>query len=181
MKIKLHYEEKGTGQPMVLLHGNGEDSSYFKNQIEYFSKKYRVIAVDTRGHGKSERGTALFTLRQFARDLKSFLDEMGLRRIILLGFSDGGNIALIFTILHPQYVDRLILNGANLNPWGMKAGVFKNIYLAYWKACLRIAKGERKKHKTEDDRYLLEKARKKKELMGLMIKEPHIRPVYLKP
>ena len=51
MKIKLHYEEKGTGQPMVLLHGNGEDSSYFKNQIEYFSKKYRVIAVDTRGHG----------------------------------------------------------------------------------------------------------------------------------
>ena len=62
----------------------------------------------------------------------------------------------------------------------MKAGVFKNIYLAYWKACLRIAKGERKKHKTEDDRYLLEKARKKKELMGLMIKEPHIRPVYLK-
>ena len=49
MKIKLHYEEKGTGQPMVLLHGNGEDSSYFKNQIEYFSKKYRVIAVDTRG------------------------------------------------------------------------------------------------------------------------------------
>ncbi|MFR2772035.1 MAG: alpha/beta fold hydrolase [Clostridium sp.] len=38
MKIKLHYEEKGTGQPMVLLHGNGEDSSYFKNQIEYFSK-----------------------------------------------------------------------------------------------------------------------------------------------
>ena len=105
---------------------------------------------------------------------------MGLRRIILLGFSDGGNIALIFTILHPQYVDRLILNGANLNPWGMKAGVFKNIYLAYWKACLRIAKGERKKHKTEDDRYLLEKARKKKELMGLMLKEPHIRPVYLK-
>ena len=80
MKIKLHYEEKGTGQPMVLLHGNGEDSSYFKNQIEYFSKKYRVIAVDTRGHGKSERGTAPFTLRQFARDLKSFLDEMGQRR-----------------------------------------------------------------------------------------------------
>lgn len=77
MKIKLHYEEKGTGQPVVLLHGNGEDSSYFKNQIEYFSKKYRVIAVDTRGHGKSERGTAPFTLRQFARDLKSFLDEMG--------------------------------------------------------------------------------------------------------
>ena len=78
MKIKLHYEEKGTGQPMVLLHGNGEDSSYFKKPDRiFFQKKYRVIAVDTRGHGKSERGTAPFTLRQFARDLKSFLDEMG--------------------------------------------------------------------------------------------------------
>ena len=177
---RLHYEEAGSGEPLVLLHGNGEDCGYFARQMDYFSTKYRVIALDTRGHGKSERGTAPFTLRQFAKDLKGFLDEMGLRRIILLGFSDGGNIALIFTILHPQYVDRLILNGANLNPWGMKAGVFKNIYLAYWKACLRIAKGERKKHKTEDDRYLLEKARKKKELMGLMLKEPHIRPVYLK-
>lgn len=164
IKVKLYYEEKGMGQPMVLLHGNGEDSSYFKNQIEYFSKKYRVIAVDTRGHGKSERGTASFTLRQFARDLKQFLDEMGLRRIILLGFSDGGNIALIFTILHPQYVDRLILNGANLTPSGMKAGVIGSIYCSYLKECLTAAKGDKKK----------------KELLQLMIREPHIRPVYLK-
>lgn len=164
IKVKLYYEEKGMGQPMVLLHGNGEDSSYFKNQIEYFSKKYRVIAVDTRGHGKSERGTAPFTLRQFARDLKQFLDEMGLRRIILLGFSDGGNIALIFTILHPQYVDRLILNGANLTPSGMKAGVIGSIYCSYLKECLAGAKGDKKK----------------KELLQLMLREPHIRPVYLK-
>lgn len=162
--MKLYYEEKGMGQPMVLLHGNGEDSSYFKNQIEYFSKKYRVIAVDTRGHGKSERGTAPFTLRQFAGDLKQFLDEMGLRRIILLGFSDGGNIALIFTILHPQYVDRLILNGANLTPSGMKAGVIGSIYCSYLKACLAGAKGDKKK----------------KELLQLMLREPHIRPVYPK-
>lgn len=164
IKVKLYYEEKGMGQPMVLLHGNGEDSSYFKNQIEYFSKKYRVIAVDTRGHGKSERGTAPFTLRQFARDLKRFLDEMGLRRIILLGFSDGGNIALIFTILHPQYVDRLILNGANLTPLGMKAGVIGGIYCSYLKECLAAAKGDKKE----------------KELLQLMIREPHIRSVYLK-
>lgn len=164
IKVKLYYEEKGMGQPMVLLHGNGEDSSYFKNQIEYFSKKYRVIAVDTRGHGKSERGTAPFTLRQFAGDLKQFLDEMGLRRIILLGFSDGGNIALIFTILHPQYVDRLILNGANLTPSGMKAGVIGSIYCSYLKECLAGAKGDKKK----------------KELLQLMLREPHIRPVYLK-
>lgn len=52
MDIQLYYEEKGEGEPLILLHGNGEDGTYFKNQIEYFSKSYRVIVVDTRGHGK---------------------------------------------------------------------------------------------------------------------------------
>ena len=79
-----------------------------------------MIAVDTRGHGRSPRGRGTFTLERFADDLKGFLDRRGLRRIILLGFSDGGNIALIFALKYPGYVDRLILNGANLNPFGMK-------------------------------------------------------------
>ena len=108
---------------MVLLHGNGEDSSYFVNQISFFESKYLVIAVDTRGHGRSPRGCGTFTLERFADDLKGFLDRRGLRRIILLGFSDGGNIALIFALKYPGYVDRLILNGANLNPFGMKPSV----------------------------------------------------------
>ena len=75
--MELYYQEKGAGQPLVLLHGNGEDSTYFKAQIEYFSARYRVIAIDTRGHGRSPRGTAPFTLKQFAEDLKSTLDELG--------------------------------------------------------------------------------------------------------
>ena len=180
MKIKLHYEEKGTGQPMVLLHGNGEDSSYFKNQIEYFSKKYRVIAGGTtRGHGKIRAGNGSLHSAPVRQRFKELSGRDGAAPDHSSGLQRRGKYRPDFTILHPQYVDRLLLNGANLNPWGMKAGVFKNIYLAYWKACLRIAKGERKKHKTEDDRYLLEKARRKG-TYGLMIKEPHIRPVYLK-
>ena len=83
--MKLYYRECGKGQPMILLHGNGEDSIYFENQIRFFSKKYRVIAIDTRGHGKSPRGTRPFTVEQFAKDLKGFLDEKRLRHIILLG------------------------------------------------------------------------------------------------
>ena len=121
--MKLYYRECGKGQPMILLHGNGEDGTYFEKQIRFFSKKYRVIAIDTRGHGKSPRGTAPFTLEQFAEDLKNFLDEKKLRRIILLGFSDGGNIALTFALRYPEYVDRLILNGANLNPFGVTPSV----------------------------------------------------------
>ena len=73
MDIQLHYVEKGCGEVLVLLHGNGEDSSYFEHQIEYFSSYFRVIAVDTRGHGKSERGTKPFTLKQFADDLYDFM------------------------------------------------------------------------------------------------------------
>ena len=125
--MNLYTKESGSGQPMVLLHGNGEDSSYFVNQISFFESKYLVIAVDTRGHGSSPRGRGTFTLERFADDLKGFLDRRGLRRIILLGFSDGGNIALIFALKYPGYVDRLILNGANLNPFGMKPSVLADV------------------------------------------------------
>lgn len=87
--------------------------------------------MDTRGHGRSPRGCGTFTLERFADDLKGFLDRRGLRRIILLGFSDGGNIALIFALKYPGYVDRLILNGANLNPFGMKPSVLADVAREY--------------------------------------------------
>ena len=70
MDIDLHYAQQGQGPPLVLLHGNGEDGSYFSRQLGDFSQHYRVITVDTRGHGKSPRGSAPFTLEQFALDLK---------------------------------------------------------------------------------------------------------------
>lgn len=121
--IELYATEHGSGMPLVLLHGNNEDSTYFKHQIPCFSDRYRVITVDTRGHGKSPRGTKPFTLEQFAEDLKDFLDSRGLTKVYLLGFSDGGNIALLFALKYPEYVEKLILNGANLCPSGVKAAV----------------------------------------------------------
>ena len=75
MDIQLHYVEKGQGMPLILLHGNGEDGGYFKHQIDHFSGAYRVIAIDTRGHGQSPRGFAPFTIRQFAEDLYNFMEE----------------------------------------------------------------------------------------------------------
>ena len=123
MDIKLNYEEKGSGDVLILLHGNGEDHSNFVAQIEYFSKQYRVIALDTRGHGLSPRGEKPFTISQFADDLYDFMKELGIARANILGFSDGGNIALIFALRHPEMVDRLILNGANLFNDGCKKAV----------------------------------------------------------
>ena len=76
--IQLHWEERGHGEPLVLLHGNGEDGSYFRHQMACFSGKYRVMAVDTRGHGRSPRGSAPFTIGTFAEDLRDFLDQRGI-------------------------------------------------------------------------------------------------------
>lgn len=84
MDISLYYQEKGNGLPFVLLHGNSEDGNYFKSQIDYFSKNYRVIAVDTRGHGKTPRGNAPFTMNQFVEDLNNLLEKLELSQVILL-------------------------------------------------------------------------------------------------
>ena len=89
MDIELFYREKGSGEPLILLHGNGEDGSYFVHQIEHFQSRYRVIALDTRGHGRSPRGSAPFTIRQFSLDLYDFLRAHEIPSAVLLGFSDG--------------------------------------------------------------------------------------------
>lgn len=123
MDIRLYWTEQGSGRPLVLLHGNGEDGTYFASQMEAFSGSFRTIALDTRGHGKSPRGSAPFTLGQFAEDLKEFLDERGIGKASVLGFSDGGNIALLFALRYPSRVETLILNGANLDPSGLKPAV----------------------------------------------------------
>ena len=164
MDIELFYTKTGSGPPLLLLHGNGEDGTYFVHQIEDFSHDFTVYAIDTRGHGKSPRGTAPFTISQFADDLLAFMDTQGLPQADILGFSDGGNIALIFALRHPDRVRRLILNGANLGPKGVKPLVQLPIVLGYHVASLFKSPG----------------ARAKAELLGLMVREPHIDPVELK-
>lgn len=165
MDISLYYREKGNKEPFILLHGNGEDSSYFENQIDYFSDKYRVIALDTRGHGKSPRGNAPFTIEQFSRDLYVFLTGLEISNAIILGFSDGANIAMKFAIKHPNMVKALILNGGNLNSKGVKRTTQIPIEMGY-----RIA--NRFASKSPD-------AKRNAEMLGLMVNEPNISPAEL--
>lgn len=134
-KIKLHYEECGKGEPLVLLHGNDGDLTYFKSQAEYFSRSRKVIAVDTRGHGKSPRGRAEFTLETFALDLVEFFDRLKIPCADVLGFSDGANIAMLFALKYPNRVRALVLNGGNFVEDGLNDDVKDDIHKAF--ACAR--------------------------------------------
>ncbi len=107
--------ESGSGEPVVLLHGNGEDSGYWRGQVPVLVRMgFRVIAMDSRGHGGSEPGTRGLSFDLFADDLKMVLDVLGVPRAHVIGFSDGGNLAIRFALKYPAYVDRLVLNGANI-------------------------------------------------------------------
>ena len=165
MDIQLSYVVAGQGFPLILLHGNGEDHTYFKRQFEPFAQRYRVIAPDTRGHGQTPRGTAPFTLDQFAEDLKGFLDGLDIRRCHLLGFSDGGNIALLFALKYPDRVEKLVLNGADLFPAGVKLSTQVPIVLG-WGMLQLIRRFDKK-------------AQLKWELLDLMTTQPHIKPASL--
>lgn len=162
MDIELYYQAKGSGEPLIFLHGNGEDSTYFKNQMAYFQNRYRVIAPDTRGHGKSPRGSAPFTIGQFSDDLYDFMKSHRIANAVILGFSDGANIAMKFAIKHPDMVKALILNGGNLNAKGVRRTTQIPIEIGY-----RIAK-----HFAEKSG----EAGKKAEMLGLMVNDPNIEP-----
>ena len=166
MSVNLYFSEKGYGTPLVLLHGNGEDGGFFKNQIDFFAAKYRVITPDTRGHGKSPRGTEPFTFDTFADDLKNLLCSLGIEKAHILGFSDGGNIAAVFALKYPEYVESLILNSANLSPAGLKKSFLIKAKADYLKYCLLS--------------HLKKKVQKRRELLHLMVKQPDIKPEQLK-
>ena len=165
MDIKHYYIEKGTGKDFILLHGNGENSDYFAGQIDEFAKRYHVYALDTRGHGKTPRGEAPFTIRQFADDLKDFMDEHEITKAHILGFSDGANTAMIFAMKYPEMVDRLILNGGNLDAKGVKRSVQIPIEIGYRFASKFADKSE--------------SAKKNAQMLSLMVNDPNIKPEQL--
>lgn len=162
MDIKHHFIEIGQGDPLILLHGNGEDNAYFVGQIDAFSRYYHVYAPDTRGHGKTPRGEAPFTIRQFADDLLAFMDEHHIGKANILGFSDGGNIAMVFAMKYPDRVDRLILDGANLDAKGVKPSIQIPIEIGYRFARLFARKSE--------------EAARHAEMLGLMVHDPNVSP-----
>src|SRR5262245_61644776 len=114
--IKLYYELYGAGEPVLLVHGNGGSIADLGAQIDYFRKRYRVIAMDSRDQGKSSESADALTYEKMTDDLAALLDHLKAGPVNVLGWSDGGIEALLLGIRHPAKVKKLAAMAANLNP-----------------------------------------------------------------
>lgn len=112
--VKLYYEIYGKGEPLLLIHGNNTSMAIFKNQLDVLSKKYMVIGLDSRGQGKSTGNDTKLTYELMADDVNTFLDKMNLKNVDILGWSDGGNIAVILAMDHPDKVNKMAIMGTVL-------------------------------------------------------------------
>jgi pimeloyl-ACP methyl ester carboxylesterase len=106
----LGYRERAGGEDVILLvHGNMTSSKHWDLVLENINPTYKVYAVDLRGFGISTYNQSIDSLKDFATDLKLFVDALKLRSFSLMGWSTGGGVALQFAADHPIYVEKLIL------------------------------------------------------------------------
>ena len=123
---RLFCLKAGAGAPLVLLHGNGESHAVYDRLQPVLAEHFTVYAVDTRGHGQSAP-TAEYRYADMAEDLLAFLEETGLSRPFVFGFSDGGIAALLAAISRPDAIARLAIGGVNLNPRGLVRPFLKEL------------------------------------------------------
>lgn len=114
--VPLYYETYGTGEPVLIVHGNGGSIFDVGAQIDHFRKRYKVIAMDSRDHGKSADSPGPLTYEKMTSDLAALLDHLKTGPADVLGWSDGGIEALLLAIHHPAKVKKIAVMAANLNP-----------------------------------------------------------------
>jgi pimeloyl-ACP methyl ester carboxylesterase len=112
----FYYEEYGKGEPLLMIHSCGTDIKAMEYQIDFFKDKYRVIIADSRGQGKSELKTNDLTYDLMAEDLEGLVKYLKLDSINILGWSDGGIIALKMGINNNVNIKKIVTMGANLRP-----------------------------------------------------------------
>ncbi len=126
-KAKIYYEEYGEGEPLLIIHSCGTDIKAMEYQIDYFKDKYRVIAADSRGQGKSELKTKKLTYTKMAKDWEGLIKHLKLDSVNILGWSDGGITALKIGIRNKTKIKKIVTMGVNLrldstavNNWAIK-------------------------------------------------------------
>src|SRR5215813_1534716 len=117
--VELYYEVHGSGEPLLLIHGNGGSSRDLTAQIDYFRKNYQVIAMDGRDQGRSGDSPSKITYEKMTDDQAALLDHLKLGAVNVIGWSDGGIEALLLAMRHPEKVKKLVSMAANLTPQGL--------------------------------------------------------------
>jgi pimeloyl-ACP methyl ester carboxylesterase len=114
--IKLYYEIYGEGHPLLILHGNGGSISNVATHLPELMKKYQVIAVDSRGQGKSTDTAAPLTYEQMAADMDALLEQLDKDSVYIWGQSDGAILGLLLALHHADKVKRVVAFGSNVQP-----------------------------------------------------------------
>ena len=165
--VNLYYEVYGTGEPLLLVHGNGGSIGELKAQIDHFRKHYKVIAMDSRDHGKSGDSPDKITYEKMTGDLAALLDHLQTGPVYVLGWSDGGIEALLLGIRSPAKVKKIAAMAANLTPgegaiYPEVIALVKSMMDSMPAAAKETAEGKRER-----------------KVMQMMFDEPHIQPAAL--
>lgn len=110
--LTMYYQEIGTGEPLILLHGGTATSDSWQGHYPLFAEHFRVIMPDWRGHGKTDNPTGEFSYALIADDLAAFIQALGLSKPLICGYSDGGQIILDFGMRYPELAGALGIGGA---------------------------------------------------------------------
>ena len=106
---RLYWTERGAGAPLLFVHGLGSSGRDWAEQVDHFADHYRVLRLDLRGHGRSERGDGPYAIAQFARDVAIFLREREAVPAHVVGLSMGGMVALELAAGAPRLIRRLVV------------------------------------------------------------------------
>lgn len=118
--IQIWYAEFGQGEPVILLHGGLANANYWGNQVPALAKSYRVIVMDSRGHGRSTRDNRPFGYDLMASDVLALMDYLQIGKAAIIGWSDGAILGLDIAIHHPERITKLFAFAANSDPSGVK-------------------------------------------------------------
>ena len=118
--IRIWYATFGSGSPVILLHGGLANANYWGRLVPALSARYRVIVMDSRGHGRSTRNALPYGYDLMASDVLGLMDDLHVSRAAIVGWSDGAILGLDIAIHHPERVTRLFAFAANSDPSGVK-------------------------------------------------------------
>ena len=139
--INIYTEQYGSGKPLLLIHGNSGSIKSMASIIPYFSRRYRVIAADSRAQGKSTDNGDSLSFEMMADDDAALLDQMHIDSAYVIGWSDGGIVALLLAMRHPSKVIKLASTGANLWPdstalvpstWKEEKNYYDSLHTKIW-------------------------------------------------